>query len=124
MKKNINIFLIIFVLLLTGCSSINKENSEQVPTINNNELSCNDLFKKSYKITAAMNYCESDSDCLIVEDYLFGCYYLANKDADEAPIKQLTKDYNYKNCPPVEFDCYNVGLTVKCQNGQCVANDD
>jgi hypothetical protein len=119
MKKNLVIPIILFTFLLTGCSNGNETGTNQTSTTPQNELSCDEIKKEAQTITSSMNYCESDSDCLIIYGYLFDCYYLANKDADQSLIKNSIKEYTDKKCPNIIFDCYTVNLTAKCKNNKC-----
>lgn len=120
MKKIFVLSIIISAFLLTGCSI----NTGQKINSTNKNLSCDEIKEEAKKITSSMNYCSSDSGCQIIDEYSFGCYYLASKDADKNQIKNLMDAYYDKKCPDIMFDCYNIGLTAKCENNKCAMTNN
>lgn len=122
MNKKFIILIIIFTFLITGCSNNNLNNVNQTSTTIKEPLSCDEIRKEARKITSSMNYCESDSECLIIKDYPLGCYYLMNKNADQTNIENIIKEYNDSNCPNIILDCYNNILTTSCHNNKCEIN--
>jgi hypothetical protein len=88
-------------------------------SITKNNLSCDDIRTEAEKTEESMNYCNADSDCLVVSEYLFGCYYITNRNADQKTIRKLMDDYYKNNCPQIIFDCFEVNPKLKCMNGKC-----
>jgi hypothetical protein len=81
------------------------------------------------KVKAAkeeVNYCTADSDCIATSGFgcPFGCYTLANKNADLSKIKDWTELYRSLGCPE-SFCTYMCVMPpkpgeLKCVQDKCV----
>lgn len=124
MNKIFSLSVIIFTLLFAGCANNNVNSAaKNFLELSVKDLGCDDIRNKADEVTASMNHCQSDSDCLIVDEYLFGCYYITNKNANQASIKKLMNAYHEKDCPQIMFDCFNNNPKLTCINSKCAEAD-
>jgi len=120
--KFLIIFAFIFVVIVGRYLFIQGENnniSNEVP-FSAEQLSCVRLEQEAKSIIKSYNYCKKNQDCKVVGNYVYGCYFLKNKDADLSKINIIQKTAMEKQCPLPVFDCYTVNLKSKCKNNKCI----
>ena len=120
--KSLIIFAFIAVIIISAYLFIKRENSKtnsQVP-FSVEQLNCSQLEQESKSIVKGYNYCDKDQDCEVVDDYVYDCYFLANKNADTSKVDIIQKTAIEKQCLLPVFDCYTVHLKAKCKNNKCI----
>ncbi|MFH0951780.1 MAG: hypothetical protein V1838_01175 [Patescibacteria group bacterium] len=72
---------------------------------------------------AAANYCQQDSDCVMLAKYWcpFGCYNLLNKEVDTGQIDKEVQQYD-EACLRCVYDCMTPPemADIKCIKEKCV----
>ena len=86
------------------------------------EESCGQLEARINATVEAANYCDSNSDCLIVEDLgcPFGCFVLVNKESDLSGARSAIVEYKGK-CPTCFPSCTPSPKQekIECKQGKC-----
>ena len=87
------------------------------------EVNCNKLEKEIFAFLEQVNYCDTDSDCIVEGGGLcpFGCFHLVYKDADLTELRKSEKQFS-KNCFYCEYECVEAPTAedIKCINRKCV----
>jgi len=86
------------------------------------EEDCGQLEARINATVEAANYCDTNSDCLIVENLgcPFGCYALVNKESDLSGARSAIVEYNGK-CPTCFPSCTPSPKQekIECKLGKC-----
>lgn len=117
----------VFISLALYCGCINNPPKESTtttlgPTVTFEE-DCGKLEEQVDNLITEANYCDTDSDCTVPDAYPgcpFGCYLIANKNANLVNIMWGVKEYQ-NNCPRCIYDCITPPRPgeVKCKVGKC-----
>ena len=123
--KSLIIFTFIAVVIIGGYLFIKRKNnktSNEVP-FSAEQLNCAQLEQEAKNIVKSYNYCNRDQDCEVVDDYVYDCYFLANKNTVTSKVDIIQKTAMEKQCPLPVFDCFTVNLKAKCKNNKCVITE-
>lgn len=86
-------------------------------------INCDKLKNDIDQLLDKANNCELVSDCEVNAEFgcPFGCYNLANKNADLSYIRDKVKDYN-SNCAICMYGCAGNPKQedIQCRNNKCI----
>ena len=109
----IGLALALIALIIARCSRDNGAGLSE----------CEKLEAKiAREVKKELNYCESASDCTLLNGCPYGCNNLINKNADMGALAELSSEYT-DTCGACETDCRNVlkPHEIKCEDGKCVS---
>ena len=84
---------------------------------------CEKLEEKIVKeVKKNLSYCESASDCVLLNGCPYGCNNLINKNADMGKLAELNSEYT-DTCGACEINCRNAlkPHEIKCEDSKCVS---
>jgi hypothetical protein len=120
--KSLIIFALTTVIIIGVYLFVQRENNKPTSEapFSAEEFSCAQLEREAKSILKSYNYCDSNQDCEVVDEYVYDCYFLANRNADTSEVNIIQKTAIEKQCPLPVFDCLTVNLKAECKNNKCV----
>ena len=91
---------------------------------NTKKMECKKFFTKIYDEIAAQNFCEKNSDCADLQNFVklktaSTCQNFVNKNADFSRLKNLMKIWQQKKCPRQIYGKCAPQQNSICKNGKC-----
>jgi len=122
-KSEIKIFLIVAaVATILAVAGIFLFLSWRLGTNPITYAQCSQLGQEMDTLIKQANYCEVDSDCIVISEVAPRCFGLVNKDADITSIQRNSLQWQNLGCGKgsVSEQCVRAPNVLKCQENRCV----